>query len=377
MPAGRFVIVGNQRSGTSVTHDVVAGHPDVTACPTEVRASPFFTDGASVFTTIEMPWEQRAPCHRRIFDALAGRTGTADHRARGIKVAIPTPEIAADLANCVREHFPGMRILLVRREDLVAQFASLRRAQTTGQWHSWQSTGESPRITLADEELRSYAKDCLRIEAQLRSLQRTHPLLEVVYERDIRTGRWDQLFEFLDLEVRTIDWPVMQKVAPPAEDYVQDYARLSRMLRTLPRPDEASELAFAEARAEQRLRTEPCQTLIERARLQLASDDAAQAERLALIALAQTDVPPSQRGKGFAVLESAWQRCGDPQRALQGVACLAERYHDDPGYALLSGIVLFHAADRAAGLAEIERALQLDPGLDRARNLLQEWGDPD
>ena len=46
----RFLTVGTQRSGTTVSHVALRGHPDVRAVSDEIAIDPFFTDGRSVFS---------------------------------------------------------------------------------------------------------------------------------------------------------------------------------------------------------------------------------------------------------------------------------------------------------------------------------------
>ena len=46
----RYILVGPARSGTTVTHLALKGHPNVSAVRDEVRIDPLFTQGMGAFT---------------------------------------------------------------------------------------------------------------------------------------------------------------------------------------------------------------------------------------------------------------------------------------------------------------------------------------
>lgn len=125
MTRTRFLIVGSPRSGTSVTHACIQGHPQATGAEDEVRVEPLFTRGIAAFTFGNESWPERQRGYRALFDAIAGGGDDPAIRAHGMKVTLGTPEEAMDLANTLRDHLPSVRVVLVHREDLVAQYASL------------------------------------------------------------------------------------------------------------------------------------------------------------------------------------------------------------------------------------------------------------
>jgi hypothetical protein len=66
----RYLIVGMARSGTTVTHRALYGHPKVCALDDEIRVDPFFTRGIEAFTVGGAnPWE-RENGSLQLFDAL-------------------------------------------------------------------------------------------------------------------------------------------------------------------------------------------------------------------------------------------------------------------------------------------------------------------
>lgn len=239
MAAKRFLVLGMQRSGTTVTHVCLSGHPNVSMAVDEVLPRPFFTRGLATFTGGKESFQDRKDGYRALFDLIAGARANEHTLAIGLKVAIGGAADAIDIANCLREYLDGVRIILVHRNDLVAQLGSLRRAVLSGEWHAWE--GERPRssqrIALPPEEFERYAADAVAVLAQLRSLATTHELMEFGYESDIVPGdRFGALFEFLGLPVVPMPWMKMAKVAPPPAEYIANYDELTAVQAQLSPP---------------------------------------------------------------------------------------------------------------------------------------------
>jgi len=375
MPRSRFLVVGSQRSGSSVTHTCIVGHPEATGTGDEVRAEPLFTRGIAAFTCGNDTWPERQRGYRALFDALSLRDDDPAIRAHGMKVALASPSEAIDVANTLRDHLPDVRIVLIRRDDLIAQYASLHRAQATGIWHSFHGAASNSKpIAIATGPFLDYARDCRRILAQLRTLRHSHALLEVEYERTVVGGLWHEIFAFLGLTRLPPTWVAMQKVSPPARASVAGYDDLLAALQQLPQADEQQELAAARARAEARLGDDSVLTLVSRAQIALAAGRFDEAERAALAALDRAPQPiGTMRQAAFDALEAAWDGLGSVARALAGLQRLAAAYADDARLAMLRGVVLGFAQRAPEAIAEFERALRLDPGLLRARTLLADW----
>jgi len=138
MRGKRFVILGMQRSGTTVTHVCLSGHPNVSMAADEVFAEPFFTRGLATFTGGKETFQDRKDGYGKLFNLITASKANGSTLAAGFKVAIGNTREAIDVANCLREYFEGTRIILVQRTDLAAQYGSLRRAILSGQWHAWE-----------------------------------------------------------------------------------------------------------------------------------------------------------------------------------------------------------------------------------------------
>jgi transposase len=255
----RYLIVGMARSGTTVTHRALYGHPNVCALDDEIRVDPFFTRGIEAFTVGGAnPWE-RENGSLQLFDALtsfepgdpdpSGRwlvsyCGTqgppkAQQLAHGMKVAINSKREADALVESLQRHFSGLRIIHVRRRDLVAQCASLERAVASGIWHSFASTPEArkeapSKLSICLNKFRSYLQCAREVEESLASLHSTHEVEVVDFERDIESDPescWQRLFRFLDLVPIKPDWVRSKKVAPQVSDYVENADELRRLMK--------------------------------------------------------------------------------------------------------------------------------------------------
>ena len=224
----RYLIVGPARSGTTVTHLCLAGHPNVSALSDEVRVDPFFTLGISVFTHGNDDPEERRRGFVALFDALCGLHRTKETRVLGCKTAISSPDEALTLVASLRKNLPGMKVILTLRRDIVAQLGSLRRAQATGNWHSWvkPKLALDRKIRIDKAQLERHAWDYLRTERELMALKDAHPVFVVSYEEDLLSGDgevYQRIFDFLGLPRRPVTWLKSDKVAPPPEDYISDY----------------------------------------------------------------------------------------------------------------------------------------------------------
>ena len=232
----RYVIVGMLRSGTTVTHHCLRGHPNVSALTSEVGVEPFFSQGVTLFSFGQGATDhERTVGHRVLFDAAAGINADAHTMALGMKLAIATPRLACLLTDALRTHLPDVRVILTIREDLVAQYASLERARGLGRWHAYsnkaQAAGE--KVELHPQDVADYVLDGLTILTELRSLAETHDTLLFSYERDIDRAvplASDKLFDFLSLPQVEVDWLRSKKMSPPPQEYIEGYAEMRSLV---------------------------------------------------------------------------------------------------------------------------------------------------
>jgi len=226
----RYIIVGPARSGTTITHLSLAGHPDVSALSDEVRIQPFFVEGLSVFTHGNEKAEEREKGFIALFDAITSLHRVEATKAIGFKTAISSHKEAVDFVNSVQLHFPNVKIIFTVRNDIVAQFGSLQRAKATGKWHSWVKPERDleEKLRLNENKLFTHAVDYLQTVRELESLKESHAVFEISYENDILPANmqiYHRLFRFLGLSETEITWLRSNKVAPPPEEFIEDYTR--------------------------------------------------------------------------------------------------------------------------------------------------------
>jgi hypothetical protein len=165
----------------------------------------------------------------------------SDPEARGMKLTTGSKECARSLAEGVRTHLPDVRIILLVRRDLVAQFGSLIKSQKTGVWgrHVGETKGQSlPTLELDRHEFAEYAIEAYQIRRILRSMQDTHEILEIEYEEVLLDGNLpthDPLLNFVGVEPQRADWLTDRKLSPPPESYIENYQQLLNLQNRIER----------------------------------------------------------------------------------------------------------------------------------------------
>jgi hypothetical protein len=253
----RFLIIGMARSGTTVTHQALQGHPNVKSTMDELKVAPFFTRGVSMFTVSGVNDFERDNGYGVLIDALTlipcelkgmnvlGYGGIESvpkgpTLANGVKVAVGSLAEAEDLATAMATYESLQDVVLIRveRRDLVAQFASLQRAMRSGKWHSFYHA--QPAVANPDapfecsvNDFHYYCQEALAIRAAFDRIEQTHKVLQISYEDEIaKLGRaaFTRVFEFLGLPPVEATWVGSEKVAPPLEKFVTNTKRLYEIL---------------------------------------------------------------------------------------------------------------------------------------------------
>ncbi len=227
----RYVIAGLPRSGTTFIHKAIAGHPNASALNDELRVSPFWDRGLSTFTFgHETPEEQRAG-HVALFDAVTSMAASAETQALGVKCCVSSPEEAELVVTSAMRRIPGVKMIVVVRRDLVAQYASLLRARRGGAWHSWRDADRPPvaHVHIRPVLFDRYVTNALDTLARLRCEPAAHIVVFEELVADKAEG-FREIFDFLDLPDVPIDWELGDKVSPLPEAYVDNYVEMSDRL---------------------------------------------------------------------------------------------------------------------------------------------------
>jgi LPS sulfotransferase NodH len=231
----RYLIVGIQRSGTTVLHLALKGHPNVAALNDELKVAPLFTQGIRTFTFGNDTEEEKRRGHAALFDALTSITEGPDTVATGAKCACGSPALARVLVDSLQKHFAHVRIILATRRNLVAQFGSLLAAERSGVWHSWNpefAGRRPPEISMNRWAFTHYVHRCLDTHAVLQGLHETHSVLTCEYEDYLKdpAAIHSQLFDFVGVPQRDVTWLESMKLVPRPEEYISNYAAMSHLL---------------------------------------------------------------------------------------------------------------------------------------------------
>jgi hypothetical protein len=238
----RYIVIGPGRSGTTVTHLLLRGHPDVAAVSDELRAKAIFDEGLNYFASGKLHGDELVEGRRGIMDLFFNLCGGDQAVCSGVKFAVVTAHEAEVIVNYLQSELKDVKVIITSRDDVLAQYASLVKARKTGHWHSWTANAEKAATTvrLNRYEYSSYYKDNQRILESLRSLKETHDCIEINFEADLMSGTAYQakLFKFLGLRELEPDWLKSKKVSPPAEEYVQNYQQIKNLEPLIAERDE-------------------------------------------------------------------------------------------------------------------------------------------
>jgi hypothetical protein len=225
------MVAGMPRSGTTAVHNTLRGHPSVSALHKEVAVDPFLTQGVAIFTRKH---PKTRPSISSLFDLMTSPQSVAEPEARGMKLTTGSEDRAQAFVEAVRTHLPDVRIILLVRGDLVAQFGSHVKSRKTGVWgrHVGESKGRrtAPTLELDRYEFAEYAIEAHQIRRTLRGLKNTHDVLEINYEDVLLEGNlptYDPLFKFVGIKSKQADWLTDRKLSPPPESYIENYDELT------------------------------------------------------------------------------------------------------------------------------------------------------
>lgn len=228
----RYVVLGLARSGTTVVHFALKGHPNVAALNDEVKVS-FFTEGISAFTQRDDNILEKKVGSLSLFDSIAGVFAGDKTQALGLKCVPDSAAASRKLIDTLNKYYPDLRIVLVVRDDMVSQYGSMLLATLTGNWHSWRKSGKSgkEKVKISKWRFKKYIYNTLAKLNELRELKKTHAFVEFNFEKQLLTPEspdFSPLFKFIDIPDLKVTWLNSKKVAPPPEDYIVNYETMKR-----------------------------------------------------------------------------------------------------------------------------------------------------
>lgn len=234
----RFLIIGYQRSGTTVLSQIINGHPNVSALDGELNVHPFFSLGIRIFTGGYASENAVKNGHSLLFNALTSECLNDNTLALGAKTVCNAPKLANKIVKTVSNHLNDIKIILIRREDLVAQYGSMREQKRTGVSHSWYKNwkGQTAKKIKVNELLfKRYVLVVLATYDELRRLSKNNQILELSYEAFCQDNDsiYRDMLSFLDLPYEPPSWLSSKKVLPAPDRYVSNYKEMQMVMQRI------------------------------------------------------------------------------------------------------------------------------------------------
>lgn len=226
-----FLTIGQPRSGTTVIHLITRGHPDISAMNDEVLIQNIFGKGINYFTYGNSTKSEHARSPLAVFKFLAEYNRTDSSLAFGMKTAIGETNVMEGAVSMLSTRLSNVSIIGCIRLDLLAQYASLKRAQATGKWHSWsedKGVNSKYKLRIDPTEYSRYYLNGLKMNTLIRSLRLSNPYLEIDIDA-IQANVCSvapKIFDFLGVPIIDPIWSISEKVSPPPDEYVINYRQL-------------------------------------------------------------------------------------------------------------------------------------------------------
>ncbi|MFW5983568.1 MAG: sulfotransferase, partial [bacterium] len=101
----RFLIIGMQRSGTTLVGQVMNSHPGVSMFADELKVDPIFTQGIAIYGMGSIPSQDINAGYIKLFDAITHKHGAS---LWGAKVALQEPIQASKLVYIINNHLSDL-----------------------------------------------------------------------------------------------------------------------------------------------------------------------------------------------------------------------------------------------------------------------------
>lgn len=243
-----YLVAGMKRSGTTLVHLLLMGHPNVCALKDELKVQPFFSKGVSTFTFGDDFAEEKAISFQKIYEAITSLRSCEKTLSCGAKIAIGSKKEAAIVVDTVTKHMSDMKIILLRREDLIAQYGSLIKARRSGIMHSWYEGFKSRKneaIPINKWLFARYALACFEINKILENISKSNKFMGFAYEDYLASpeSMQERLFDFIDVPMKPVTWLKSKKVLPPPENYIRNYNQLKNFYSKIKADYDADKLS--------------------------------------------------------------------------------------------------------------------------------------
>jgi len=218
----RFLIVGLQRSGTTVISELLSGHPEVCMFSDELKVTPLFSKGIRTYGMGNETENDVKIGFQAIFDTITRTNKNVS--TWGAKIALQEPKDAKILISCLNQNFENIKIIYINRTDSIARIGSLLNARKTKIYHSTDAPKKfkNKKITISKKTFRKYFLKELKIK-EILHFNKKHTVININYENDILTKRFKHtVFRDLGLPIIKPDWQYLKKISLNPEDYINN-----------------------------------------------------------------------------------------------------------------------------------------------------------
>ena len=131
---------------------------------------------------------------------------------------------------------PGLKILHLKRRNLLKTFLSRKQAGTTGEYIKYTANGADAALTLDPDEALAFFEQMRAGEAEFDALLAGRPLIEVIYEDMTKNyaGEMRRIQTFLGVEPEDIDPGTEKRPSRSLASQIENYAQLKERFSDTP-----------------------------------------------------------------------------------------------------------------------------------------------
>lgn len=198
MNGTRFCVLSNARSGSTALCALLRQHPDV-ICHREIFSKKKIFTSTSPALNLPHTVEDRDRDPLGFLSELERRS--LEHRpVFGFKLLFAQQEVALQHVLASEDY----RIVMLSRDNTLAQYSSLLIAQATGVWHrsKHQPASEAVRVEFEPDRFRRFSAGVRQLQSDAESelRRRNREWFAVEYKEIADPGKAWAMFEFLGLE---------------------------------------------------------------------------------------------------------------------------------------------------------------------------------
>lgn len=364
----RLLMLGPVRSGTTAVATALRKHPEVSMARREVLVWPMLSLGLDVFLDGSGRFEDRQASVHAAFDVLTANASPPGRPVRAVKFAIENDLQLLDAVVGITQHFGreqgDCKVVLIRRDDALARFASLVLAQGSNVWNSAQELAKdraAPRTVSADR-FRQFLRNDQRMRAGFELIKERCDAFELEYEQDILD--WSGiagLLEWLGIDGTRIA-PGTRKISPPPSEWIENYDELVALQRSEPSDAAATLRADVASRELEHLRPERAEFHLSHAQWLLRTGRIDEARSAAMRAMRrrETIFRPWQI-RAIRMLQRVWWKLQRPAQVAAALDELREMHGRVPTILALEAVQAGLRGDVAAAADLLDQAEAADP----------------